>query len=154
VDAIAGMLRAEVVDLSTLLLSPYDYEHRNRDDDFEPLMARVLECDPIIFATPIYWYSCAPPMKVFLDRITDYLDLPELLKLGRRLRGKHAYLACTSIRDEPSAHFLGAFEDTFAYLGMRFGGVAHVNCTDGYQPSRHEPIARRFVERISNAGSA
>jgi len=147
-DAIAGELGVEVVDLSALRLSAYDYEHRNRDDDFEPLMARVLECNPIVFASPIYWYSCAPAMKVFLDRISDYLDISELLESGRRLRGKDTYVACTSVRDEASEHFLGAFQDTFAYLGMRFRGSVHINCTDGYQASEHDAVAREFVDSM------
>jgi putative NADPH-quinone reductase len=49
-----------------------------------------------IFATPIYWYGVSPAMKVFLDRISDFLELPELLAEGRRLRGKNAYVVCTS----------------------------------------------------------
>jgi len=147
-DAIANGLKAEVVDLSVLRISAYDYEHRNRDDDFEPLMARVMDCSPIVFATPIYWYSCAPPMKVFLDRITDYLDLPDLLDAGRRLRRKRAYVVCTSVREDPSPHFVGAFRDTFEYLGMIYGGVLHVDCADGYLPSRHDALARNFVEQI------
>ncbi len=145
-DAIAGELGAQVVDLSALRIAAYDYAHGNRDDDFEPLMARVLDCDPIILASPIYWYSCAPPMKVFLDRICDYLDIPELLEQGRRLRGKVAYVACTSVRDEPSEHFIGALADTFAYLGMRFGGAVHINCSNGYRASEHAGVVRRFVE--------
>ena len=39
-DRIASELAIEVVDLAKLRLSPYDYDHRNRDDDFEPLMER------------------------------------------------------------------------------------------------------------------
>lgn len=148
-DAVAKGLKANVVDLSLLRICAYDYEHRNRDDDFEPLMARVLDCNPVLFATPIYWYSCAPPMKVFLDRITDYLDLPELLDSGRRLRGKKAYVLCTSVREEPSPHFVGAFQDTFEYLGMQFSGVLHVDCTDGYQPARHHSFAERFVNQVT-----
>lgn len=147
-DAVAGELGAVVVDLSALRISAYDYDHGNRNDDFEPLMTRVLECDPIILASPIYWYSCAPSMKVFLDRICDYLDIPDLLDSGRRLRGKHAYVACTSVRDEASEHFLGAFRDTFAYLGMRFGGFVHINCTDGYRAGEHHAVARQFADRI------
>ncbi len=151
-DAIAKGLRAEVVDLSALQISTYDYAHRNRDDDFEPLMARVLDCDPIIFATPIYWYSCAPPMKVFLDRITDYLDLPDLLDAGRRLRRKRAYVVCTSVREEASPHFVGAFQDTFEYLGMLFSGVLHVDCTDGYHPARHHALTQDFVDQVARTG--
>jgi multimeric flavodoxin WrbA len=149
VDAIAGRLGAEMVDLSALRISAYDYEHRNRGDDFEPLMSRLLlDCDPIIFASPIYWYASDPHMKVFLDRITDYLDLPELLDAGRRLRGKRAYVACTSVRDEASENFLGAFSDTFSYLGMDFRGAVHINCTNGYQASEHDTIVQKFVQNI------
>jgi hypothetical protein len=46
-DRIAAGLGIEVVDLATKRISAYDYEHRNRNDDFEPLMTRVLEFDRI-----------------------------------------------------------------------------------------------------------
>jgi multimeric flavodoxin WrbA len=155
IDRIAGELGGiEVVDLSERRMSAYDYEHRNRRDDFEPLMKHVLEFGQILFATPVYWYTMSPPMKVFLDRISDFLDLPELLDDGRRLRGKRTWVVCTSIYDDPPASFVGAFADTFDYLGMRFEGVAHVNCRDGYVPARHDPEAVAFAQRIRNAPAA
>ena len=138
----------EVVDLAQKNISAYDYEHRNRGDDFEPLMKRVLTFDQIVFATPVYWYAVSPAMKTFLDRISDFLDLPDLLDDGRRLRGKRAYVVCTSIYDEAPASFMGAFRDTFEYLGMRFGGVAHANCRDGYVPARHDAEAAAFPQRM------
>jgi hypothetical protein len=64
-------------------------------------------------ASPICWHASAAPMKTFLDRICDFLDLPELLESSRLLRGKDANVACTSMCDEASAHFPGAFQDTF-----------------------------------------
>jgi multimeric flavodoxin WrbA len=151
IDRIAAELDIEVVDLASQRLSAYDYQHRNRNDDFEPLMRRVLEHDQIIFATPIYWYAVTPEMKTFLDRISDLLELPDLLSEGRRLRGKTAYVVCTSISDEPSGAFMEAFRETFAYLGMRFGGVAHVNCQDGYLPAQHDPTALRFAALVKQA---
>lgn len=154
IDRIAQELDIEVVDLADQRISAYDYEHRNRSDDFEPLMKRVLAFDQILFATPVYWYAVSPPMKVFLDRISDFLDLPELLDDGRRLRGKRAYVVCTSIYDEAPASFVGAFADTFNYLGMRFEGVAHANCHDGYLPERHDPDAVAFARRIRAAAAA
>ena len=96
VDRIARELGIQVVDLADQRISQYDYEHRNRKDDFEPLMKRLLAHEQIIFATPIYWYAVSPAMKIFLDRLSDYLELPELLPEGRRLRGKNAYVVCTS----------------------------------------------------------
>jgi multimeric flavodoxin WrbA len=150
-DRIALELKIEVVDLARLRISSYDYDHINRHDDFEPLMERVLAHDQVIFATPIYWYAVSPAMKVFLDRLSDLLELPDLLSEGRRLRGKNAYVACTSISDEPSAEFMGAFRETFHYLGMHFGGAIHVNCQDGYLPAAHESEALKFAALVKEA---
>lgn len=148
IDAIAQPLGIEIVDLAQKRISAFDYEHRNRGDDFEPLMDRVLRFDQILFASPIYWYAVAPPMKVFLDRISDYLDLLELLDKGRQLRGKRGFVACTSVYDTPCAPFIGAFQDTFAYLGMEFGGCINVNCKDGYQPERHAADIAAFARQL------
>ena len=151
-DRIAAELGIEVVDLASKRMSVFDYEHRNRDDDFEPLMKRVLAFDQIIFASPVYWYAVSPPMKIFLDRISDFLELPDLVSEGRRLRGKMTYVVCTSIYEEAPKSFLGAFTNTFDYLGMRFGGVAHVNCRDGYIPAKHDAEADAFARLVkSNA---
>jgi multimeric flavodoxin WrbA len=150
-DRVADELEIEVVDLTAMNISPYDYEHQNRGDDFERLMKKVLGFDQIIFATPVYWYAASPPMKVFLDRISDFLDLPDLLEEGRRLRGKHAYVVCTSIYDEAAPSFMNAFLETFSYLGMRYGGVGHVNCRDGYIPAIHERVAVEFARSIARA---
>jgi multimeric flavodoxin WrbA len=147
-DRIAAEAGIEVVDLGTRNISPYDYEHRNRGDDFEPLMMRVLDHDAIVLASPVYWYAVSPPLKVFLDRISDLLDLDDLLEQGRRLRGKTGYVVCTSIYDEAPGPFVGCLAETFDYLGMDFGGIAHVNCKDGYQPARHDPVAMDFARQL------
>jgi multimeric flavodoxin WrbA len=150
-DRIAFDLGIEVVDLADLRMSPYDYDHRNREDDFEPLSRRVLAHAQIIFATPIYWSGASPAMKILLDRLSDLLELPDLLSEGRRLRGKNAYVVCTSVCEEPSAAFTGAFLETFEYLGMHFGGVVHANCRDGYLPAVHDAEARTFANLVRKA---
>ena len=154
IDRIALELDIEVVDLGSLRMSSYDYGHRNRGDDFEPLMKLVLAHDQVVFATPIYWYAVSPAMKVFLDRISDFLELPDLLSEGRRLRGKKAYVVCTSISDEPSMAFIDAFRETFDYLGMHFGGVAHANCENGYLPAEHDSEALRFTALVRESSGS
>jgi multimeric flavodoxin WrbA len=154
IDGIALELNIEVIDLAGQRMSSYDYDHRNRNDDFEPLMQRLLAHDQIIFATPIYWYAVTPAMKVFLDRLSDLLDIPELLAEGRRLRGKNAYVVCTSVGNEPSGAFMAAFLDTFSYLGMHFGGVAHINCEHGFSPAMHDSIAVEFAALVRQAAPA
>ena len=148
-DLVANDLRIEVVDLAAMKISAYDYEHRNRGDDFEPLIERVLDFDQIIFASPVYWYAASPAMKVFLDRISDLLDLPELLDEGRRLRGKRAFVICTSIYDEVAPSFIAAFQETFRYLGMPYGGCLHANCHDGYKPANHEKDTKAFISLVA-----
>lgn len=147
-DAVAFSLGIEVVDLSEQHISPFDYEHKNRNDDFEPLMERVLKSNQIILASPVYWYAASPPMKIFLDRISDYLDLPDLLEEGRKLRGKRGYVVCTSVYDEVSPTFISAFRETFEYLGLKFSGFLHVNCANGFIEADHEREIGAFVQLV------
>jgi len=153
IDRIAFELSIAVVDLAALRMAPYDYQHRNRDDDFEPLMQRVLAHEQIIFATPIYWYAVSPAMKIFLDRVSDFLELPDLLAAGRRLRGKQGFVVCTSSSPEPSATFVAAFRETFEYLGMDFGGVVHVDCQAGFLPATHAATAAAFATLVKTAAA-
>lgn len=39
------------------------------DDDMQDIFDRVLACDMLVLATPIYSWYCTPPMKVLLDRL-------------------------------------------------------------------------------------
>ena len=149
-DRIADELQIEVVDLGEKNISAFDYEHRNRDDDFEPLIDRVLSFDQIIFASPIYWYSVAPPMKIFIDRLSDLLDLPDLLDKGRQLRDKTGFVVSTSVDDEPDAPFIGAFRETFNYLGMAYGGYINASCADGYVADKHEDNVQAFINEVEN----
>jgi hypothetical protein len=90
-------------------------------------------------------------MKVFLDRISDLLAIPELREEGRRLRGKNAYVVCTSVGEAPDAQFLGAWRETFSYLGMHWSGVAHANCRDGLSAARLESTASAFAAQVRQA---
>lgn len=148
-DRIASELGVEIIDLNEKNIAAYDYGHKNRSDDFEPLMEYVLTFDKIIFASPVYWYAVSSTMKIFLDRITDYLDLAELLEKGRLFRGKTAYVVCTSISKEIDSTYLNAYEKTFGYLGMAFGGYVHANCEGGYQAQEYENDVQAFIRRLN-----
>jgi multimeric flavodoxin WrbA len=150
-DQVAEHLKLPVIDLGQLRISAFDYEHRNRQDEFEPLMQQVLAHEQIIFASPVYWYAVSPPMKIFLDRISDLLDVPELLEQGRRLRGKLAYVLCTSIEEQPTSAFMDAWRETFAYLGMHYGGLLHANCRDGYVAGNYQGDIEAFVRQLRTA---
>jgi len=90
-------------------------------------MTRMLGYDQIVFASPIYWYAVSPAMKIFLDRVSDFLELPA---------------------------FVEAFRETLEHLGMRYVGVGHVNCQDGYFPTEHDLEALRFASALRETAIA
>ncbi len=87
-------------------------------------------------------------MKKFLDRISDLLELPHMLDNGRRLKGKTAYVLCSSVSKEVSNSFISAFEETFEYLGMFYGGYIHANCDEGYQAENYADDLSGFMASL------
>lgn len=148
IDWIGSELGINIIDLSETNISPYDYEHKNLDDDFIPIMNEILEYEKIIFSTPVYWYAASAQMKIFIDRSSDFLDLEELKDIGRRLRKKTGYVVCTSISSEVDSSFLNSFKSTFEYLGMNYGGHVHANCENGYIPNEYMEDVTRFLKLV------
>ena len=145
---VASKINIDTISLSEYIFSDYDYEYKNQGDDFLSLIDKVLAYENIIFASPVYWYSVTPAMKTFLDRISDLLELPHLLDTGRRLRGKTAYVLCSSASTEVSKSFISAFEETFEYLGMFYGGYIHANCDEGYQAEHYAEDLSGFTASL------
>jgi len=70
VNYMASKNTIDVIDLHNKNIGHYDYEYKNKDDDFIELITNIIKTyDTIIFATPIYWYSMSGVLKVFFDRI-------------------------------------------------------------------------------------
>lgn len=115
----------DVVYLNELNLLPYDYEYNNSGDDFLRILDKMVGCDNLIFASPIYWYAPTPQMKTLLDRFTDFLDIPNLKEKGKMLRSKTAFIVATSSQITIDATFESIFARTFHYLGIEYGGALH-----------------------------
>lgn len=142
-DEIVRMAGWDLIDLKDYNISYYDYEHRNLDDDFLPLMRKVIaNYDVLIFATPVYWYSMSGIMKVFFDRITDLLKIEK--DLGRKLRGKSmAALSCSG-GGNLGEDFWHPFSATAEYLGMNYLGHLHT-LSDNDETEN----LKRFVAKIT-----
>lgn len=152
-DWIADELNINVIDLSERNITPYDYDHKNINDDFIPLMKELLNYDTILFATPVYWFGPCAQMKVFIDRTSDFLDVEDLKSLGRQLRGKRTYVVCSSISEDADSSFINAFKDTFNYLGMQYGGYVHANCVDGYVHDHYVADVAAFVTSVATSSN-
>jgi len=106
VDAIIAKTNADFIDLNAYKISYFDYEHRNKSDDFVEIATKMMEYDHLIFATPIYWYAMSAQMKTFFDRMSDLLKIHK--PLGRQFRnGKKMYaIACSSDSVEYEGFFM------------------------------------------------
>lgn len=126
IENVAKQFNIDVVNLSQYNISYYDYESKNKDDDFLPLIKNILEkYDTLIFATPVYWYSMSGIMKVFFDRFSDLIRIEK--ETGRRLKGKKMAVISNSHNSEIENEFYIPFRKSAAYLGMDYLGDQHFN---------------------------
>ena len=123
ISQVFGNLKDELVDLNNFNITQFDYNHRNAEDDFAPLVEKLVEYDTLVIATPVYWYSMSSIMKIFIDRISDLLSIKQ--DLGRKLRGKSLYVIASFDTSYPKG-----FEDTFMqicdYLGIKYLGTSFI----------------------------
>ena len=136
----------EVVDLSKLDISHYDYENTNLEDDFIPLAEKMVEHDPIILATPVYWYTMSARMKVFIDRWTDLITVRK--DLGRAMKGKKIFLV-TSFGGEYPEGFEDPISLTCKYLDMEFRGFyPHYSGEDEEKRKESDSHLQNFIDRV------
>lgn len=132
-----------LVNLNHLNITPFDYEHRNKDDDFIPNMEKILNYDLLIIATPVYWYQVSAQHKIFFDRISDLLTIRK--DLGRKLRGKKMFVIASFGTSYP-----GSFEETFSlicsYLGIQYLGTSFI-----YSGEKNKEFLKNNIEHIAKA---
>ncbi|MDW7691858.1 NAD(P)H-dependent oxidoreductase [Flammeovirgaceae bacterium SG7u.111] len=137
------LVGADLIHLIDCKIAPYDYEYRNREDDFLPLMEKLLATyDTFIFATPVYWYSMSAQMKTFFDRLSDLLRVEK--GLGRKLRGKNMAVLNSSAGDNLGDGFWLPFKASAKYLGMNYLASLHT-----YEGENAEMELEKFASEIS-----
>jgi len=137
----------ETVFLHDYNFSYYDYENRNRDDDFLPLAQKMTQVETIIFVTPVYWYAMSAIMKTFLDRLTDLITIEK--STGRALAGKKCFVICSGYGVDIPPGFDYPFAATCNYFDMTYKGCLYesVKCAQE-QPEYNINEARIFAEKI------
>jgi len=136
-----------IIDLKTKNIGEFDYEFKNSDDDFIPLIKEIAEkYDTIVFATPVYWYTMSGIMKTFFDRISDCLKTEK--ETGRKLRGKNMAILSSASEDELKEGFLMPFKESANYLGMNYLGNIHGWQEDAKMPKIVQKRLMLFAEKI------
>lgn len=137
----------DIIDLLDYKIGQFDYEFKNRTDDFLPLMEKITEqYETIIFATPVYWYSMSGILKVFFDRISDVLQYRK--ELGRKLRGKNMGMMSNSNMNDRQPSYHIPFIESAKYLGMYYVGDVHAWFNNNDIDSEAKKIIDTFREQI------
>lgn len=131
----------DIVDLSKLRISPFDYAHRNAGDDFIPLIESIASKSLWILATPIYWHTMSAQLKLFIDRLGDLFSIRQ--DLGERLRGKSLAVVATGTSPALPPGFESGFRHTAAYLGMHYAGAFYWRFREDDRPFPHVAAAAK-----------
>jgi multimeric flavodoxin WrbA len=131
----------DVIDLKQYTINHFDYDLKN-DDDFNALYKKITaNYKTIVFATPIYWYTMSGVLKVFFDRILDFLF--DEKEVGRRLCGKHMGVLSCGSDSELKEGFEMPFVESAKYLGMHYVGHIHTWI-------ENKQITQEVQQRIAN----
>ncbi len=147
IDQLNNEFNFDVIDLLDYTIGHFDYDFKNADDDFIPLLHKIIEkYDTIIFATPVYWYTMSGILKVFFDRLSDLLHYQK--ELGKQLRGKNMAMISNSGENDRRQGFEMPFIESAKYLGMHYLGDIHVWFSEDESNIHHEAIQQ--IQKFKN----
>lgn len=138
-----------IVDLKTKNIGEFDYEFKNSNDDFLPLMKDIVtNYELIIFATPVYWYSMSGILKTFFDRISDCLETEK--DLGRKLRGMEMAVISSGSDQILKEGFHMPFKESAKYLGMNYLNDVHCWIENDEIPNEVKVKLTDFIQILNS----
>ncbi|MEC1736817.1 flavodoxin family protein [Bacillus mojavensis] len=123
-------LAAESIHLREYRIQPIeDFRHDSNGfrpvmDDYDSIVERILPCDILIFATPIYWLGMSGTLKLFIDRWSQTMRDPRFPDFKEQMSAKQAYVIAVG-GDNPKIKGLPLIEQfghIFDFMGMSFEG--------------------------------
>ncbi|MGX4767663.1 flavodoxin family protein [Bacillus mojavensis] len=123
-------LAAESIHLREYRIQPIeDFRHDSNGfrpvvDDYDSIVERILPCDILIFATPIYWFGMSGTLKIFIDRWSQTMRDPRFPDFKEQMSAKQAYVIAAG-GDNPKIKGLPLIEQfghIFDFMGMSFEG--------------------------------
>jgi putative NADPH-quinone reductase len=138
------------IDLAILphvIVGGYDYGHRNAGDGFGAIAEAMGRASAIVFATPVYWYAMAAPLKIFFDRLTDLTE--NLKPHGKALAGKSVWVIATGAEPVLPEGFEVPFARTAEYFDMRYRAVFYLHTgTEAGMRAADEAALERFGAKV------
>ena len=125
-------------------------------DDMQEIFGRVLACDVLVLATPIYSWYCTPPMKAALDRLVYGMNKYYGSRKGPSLwEGKClALIATCGYRPENGADLWEAGMERYVrHSGLRYLGILaerDLGYDRVFMDGEKEADAREFARLVLN----
>ena len=123
IDKLMQNKRFEFLDLNKYQINGFKYD-TTYNDDFIPVINKIIESEKIIFATPVYWYTMSYVMKIFIDRCSELLT--KYKTQAKKLKNKSFFLVSTSSGQLLPEGFETPFRGLAIYFDMVFKGHLHV----------------------------
>ena len=140
----------DVIDLQSFSIAQYNYENNYPEhDQFLFIIQRIISAPITIIATPVYWYSCSTPVKIFTDRFSDLLASHK--ELGRQLRGKKFALVSSGAESQPDPTLVEMYSRFCDYLGIIFVGCAHAQAANEFTNPEVVEKIRGYFEVVRSA---
>ena len=130
IERVSQHIDMEIINIDQLFITAYNYENQYPNDDFYPLVEKILQTDNVIFASPIYWHAPTAAMKAFIDRITELTDVTALKPKARALASKRAFVLTSSANTTICPVFDQMFSKIFSYFNMQYAGKLHADCRE------------------------
>lgn len=137
---------AELIDLNTFSISPWDYQGKNVDDDFTRVVEKLLWATDIVFCTPVYWYAMSAQMKTLFDRFSDLITRRK--GLGRLMADKRTWLLVSGFDPLLPEGFEVPFKRTSEYFNMVYSGSFYGSVESGCFETETLQLVRAFARRI------
>ena len=97
-------------------------EHPAPGEHEQLLMDATFAATDIVIVSPVYWYSVAASVKLYLDYWSGWMRLP--VEFKPRMRGKALWgVSVLSETAREAQPLIGTLELCAEYLGMNWGGV-------------------------------
>ncbi|WP_028782284.1 flavodoxin family protein [Thalassobacillus devorans] len=94
------------------------------DDEYNQIIDQIIDCEVLIFATPIYWYGMSSVMKRFIDRWSQTVRDEKYPDFKEQMSKKQAYIVAVG-GDEPRVKGLPLvqqFRYICEFIGLNYKG--------------------------------
>lgn len=151
----------ECFDLQKLHIEPCnacDYCQRveeyvcNTDDDMQTLYPKLIDCDSLLIASPIYWFTMSAQTKLFLDRMYCLQS-----SSGLKFKDKKIGIILVYGDEDPylsgGMNAINTYRDAFRYMKCEIVDIVHGTLSDVGDAQKDHGLmeqARKLGEKLAS----